>query len=333
MPRSGSRSFTCSDTNRMNAVKQGNAVQESYAYNHRGERVLRTPDGGAAQIALYDEAGQWLGNYSATGQVQQQAIWLDNYPVALINLPSSGVPELAYVQPDHLGTPRVVIDPVRDVAIWEWSNKSEVFGDQAPINDVDSDGVTFRLALRFPGQQATDASGLFYNYQREYDPAVGRYSQSDPIGLNGGANTFAYVQSTPLSLVDPHGLQATFADSVSERRWDWGKLGASGPEGTSTTGDVTSRAQVANAAANTAVGSTGSGISAAPHATTWQHAAGSQAGQTMQRAANGRRFGPVQASWSSAGRLLGRVAVVTTVWEGFWNIGSVVYCGCSAGGE
>ncbi len=71
----------------MNAVKQGNAVQESNAYNHRGERVLRTPAGGTAQITLYDEAGQWLGNYSATGQAQQQAIWLDNYPVALINVP------------------------------------------------------------------------------------------------------------------------------------------------------------------------------------------------------------------------------------------------------
>ncbi|MEN6683445.1 RHS repeat-associated core domain-containing protein [Stenotrophomonas pavanii] len=330
--RIGSKTFTYNDANRMNAVKQGNAVLESYGYNHRGERVLRTPAGGAAQITLYDEAGQWLGNYSATGQAQQQAIWLDNYPVALINVPSTGVPELAYVQPDHLGTPRVVIDPARDVAIWEWSNKSEVFGDQIPSADPDGDGVAFELALRFPGQQATDASGLFYNYQREYDPAVGRYSQSDPIGLEGGVNTYAYVGSMPIALNDPHGLQATFADCVSERRWDWGKLGASGPESTSTTGEVASGAQVANAAANSAVGSTGSGISAAPHATTWQHAAGSQAGQAMQRAANGRRFGPVQASWSSAGRLLGRVAVVTTVWEGFWDIGSMVYCGCSAGG-
>lgn len=52
--------------NRMSAVKQGNAVLESYAYNHRGERVLRTPTGGTAQITLYDEAGQWLGNYSAS---------------------------------------------------------------------------------------------------------------------------------------------------------------------------------------------------------------------------------------------------------------------------
>ncbi len=182
----GSKTFTYSDANRMNAVKQGDAVLESYGYNHRGERVLRTPGSGAAQITLYDEAGQWLGNYSATGQAQQQAIWLDNYPVALISVPSAGVPELAYVQPDHLGTPRVVIDPVRDVAIWEWSNKSEVFGNQIPSADPDGDGVAFELALRFPGQQATDASGLFYNYQREYDPAVGRYSQSDPIGLMGG---------------------------------------------------------------------------------------------------------------------------------------------------
>ncbi|MEQ3437567.1 RHS repeat protein [Stenotrophomonas maltophilia] len=160
----GSKTFIYNDANRMNAVRQGDAVLESYGYNHRGERVLRTPAGGAAQITLYDEAGQWLGNYSATGQAQQQAIWLDNYPVALINVPATGVPELAYVQPDHLGTPRVVIDPVRNVAIWEWSNKSEVFGNQIPSADPDGDGVAFELALRFPGQQSTDASGLLYNY-------------------------------------------------------------------------------------------------------------------------------------------------------------------------
>ncbi|HEL4807845.1 TPA: RHS repeat-associated core domain-containing protein [Stenotrophomonas maltophilia] len=151
-----------------------------------------------------------------------------------------------------------------DVPAWARSRKSEVFGNQIPSADPDGDGVAVELALRFPGQQATDASGLFYNYQREYDPAVGRYSQSDPIGLEGGVNTYAYVGSMPITLNDQHGLQATFADCVSERRWDWGKLGASGPESTSTTGEVASGAQVASAAANSAVGSTCSGISAAP---------------------------------------------------------------------
>ncbi|OBU68913.1 Rhs family protein [Stenotrophomonas maltophilia] len=157
-------SFTCNDANRMSSVKLGDATIESYGYNHRGVRVLPTSGSGVAQITLYDEAGQWLGNYSATGQAEQLAIWLDNYPVALINVPATGVPELAYVQPDHLGTPHVVIDPVRDVAIWKWSNKSEVFGNQLPSADPDGDGVVFELALRFPGQQATDASGWFYNY-------------------------------------------------------------------------------------------------------------------------------------------------------------------------
>src|SRR6185437_2187556 len=104
----GSKTFAYNDANRMSAVKQGAAVVESYGYNHRGERVLRAPASGDAQITVYDEAGQWVGNYSATGQAQQQAIWLDNYPVALIQTPATGVPGLAYIQPDHLGTPRVV---------------------------------------------------------------------------------------------------------------------------------------------------------------------------------------------------------------------------------
>ncbi|MET4679527.1 RHS repeat-associated core domain-containing protein [Stenotrophomonas rhizophila] len=205
----GGREFSYSDANRMNAVKQAGAVVESYTYNHRGERVLRVPASGEIQLTVYDEAGQWIGNYSATGQSLQQAIWLDSYPVALISSPSSGVPEVAYIQPDHLGTPRVVIDPMRDVAIWEWSSKSEVFGNQTPNADPDGDGVAFELALRFPGQQATAASGMFYNYQREYDPAVGRYSQSDPIGLLGGISTYNYAEARPTSHVDSAGLQAT----------------------------------------------------------------------------------------------------------------------------
>ncbi len=106
------------------------------------------------------------------------------------------------------GHPRVVIDPVRDVAIWEWSSKSEVFGNQVPNADADGDGVGFELALRFPGQQATDASGLFYNYQRDYDPAVGRYLQSDPAGLVGGISIYTYVKANPLALTDPEGLRS-----------------------------------------------------------------------------------------------------------------------------
>ncbi|MDQ1832872.1 RHS repeat-associated core domain-containing protein, partial [Massilia scottii] len=49
-------------------------------------------------------------------------------------------------------------------------------------------------------------TNLFYNYHRDYDPQTGRYIQSDPIGLNGGMNTYSYVDSDPVTKVDPLGL-------------------------------------------------------------------------------------------------------------------------------
>jgi uncharacterized protein RhaS with RHS repeats len=46
-----------------------------------------------------------------------------------------------------------------------------------------------------------------YNYRRDYDPAVGRYVESDPIGLNGGSySTYGYAGNDPLSNFDPLGL-------------------------------------------------------------------------------------------------------------------------------
>lgn len=64
----------------------------------------------------------------------------------------------------------------------------------------------FDMPLRFPGQYADKETNNNYNYFRDFDPTLGSYKQSDPIGLEGGLNTYSYVQSNPVISVDPLGL-------------------------------------------------------------------------------------------------------------------------------
>jgi RHS repeat-associated protein len=67
-------------------------------------------------------------------------------------------------------------------------------------------GTAFDLPLRLPGQRYDIETGLHYNYNRNFDPSIGGYKESDLIGLRGGLNTYVYVGGNPLSATDPLGL-------------------------------------------------------------------------------------------------------------------------------
>jgi RHS repeat-associated protein len=64
----------------------------------------------------------------------------------------------------------------------------------------------FPFSLRFPGQVIDKETNTHYNTFRDYSPEIGRYIQSDPIGLKDGLNTYAYVYDNPVQLFDALGL-------------------------------------------------------------------------------------------------------------------------------
>ena len=107
------------------------------------------------------------------------------------------------VHSDHLNTPRRLSASNKAVR-WQWPYSG--FGEIAPQATPAAGQAPLSYALRYPGQ-VDDGNGLFYNWNRFYDPRVGRYTSSDPIGLEGGWNRFGYVGGNPLSRIDPTGLK------------------------------------------------------------------------------------------------------------------------------
>ena len=145
------------------------------------------------------------------------------------------VAKVYYLHTDHLDTPRVVTDETNKV-VWRNTPLSEPFGNATPEEDPDGDNTKFSMNLRFPGQYYDKETNLNYNYFRDYNPATGRYIESDPIGLEGGINTYGYVGANPIFRTDPSGL-LTITAGGSARLPGWlkyvipGFIGSGGSAG------------------------------------------------------------------------------------------------------
>ncbi len=212
------RTLSYNAANQLSEVRIAGTVS-SYLYDHRGLRgrkTLSNPPAGVPAITLYthDPNGHLFQEIAGSGPNAGQALvtylWQDDVPAAIVlgpNTPGnpSGQDKLLYLEVDHLNTPRIARDQQKRV-VWRWD--SDAFGNTAPNEDPDGDGIKTTINLRFPGQYFDAESGLHCNWHRYYDPQVGRYTQPDPIGVEGGVNPYAYVGGNPLMYTDPMGLWA-----------------------------------------------------------------------------------------------------------------------------
>jgi RHS repeat-associated protein len=205
-------SFTYDAVNRLSTLNKNGALQASYFYNAQGQRVLKqihvSGESSDADYIVYhyNLGGQITGetHYKSSIVIQQKTyVWLGNMPLAMVDKAAGDELNVIYIHSDHLNTPRSASNEDKAV-VWRW--QSDAFGDGLANNDVDGDGEVTNIGLRFPGQIFDEESNKHYNYFRDYDPSLGRYVESDPIGLAGGLNTFSYVKNGPLVNIDLYGL-------------------------------------------------------------------------------------------------------------------------------
>ncbi len=201
--------------NRLEKVAIGTDGKEAhYAYNAKGQRVSKTVDGVVTHFH-YDIANRLIAETSEYNS--KEFIYAAGQRIAMVDYSQAEHEQVLFVVNDHLGTPQMLLSMDEDV-VWQMN--------ASPFGELTLADTGVKQPLRFPGQYGDLETGYSYNYFRDYDASLGRYIQSDPIGLNGGVNTFAYVSGNPFAGIDPNGLQTQWSngDALSHYRNNGGNV-------------------------------------------------------------------------------------------------------------
>jgi RHS repeat-associated protein len=197
--RSDGATFTFDHQNHLTGYAKG-SVNATYVYDPLGRRIKKTVNGITTYFVW--AGSKIIAEYSESGVREKRYAYL---PKSLNPVQMEDLNGIYNIHADHLDTVRFITDAAQKVV---WTSKQVSFGKMQVNDDPDANGVSVLFNHRFPGQYFDAETGLHQNYFRDYDPSVGRYIQSDPIGLAGGINTYAYALQNPLNYIDLYGLES-----------------------------------------------------------------------------------------------------------------------------
>ena len=194
----GSTHFIYNEEERLVRVENNDRqVVAEYRYDPFGRRIWKEVSG-VRTYFLHDHTGL-RAEYDSSGNLIREYNYMPGSPWMSDPLFQRTSGKLYYYQNDHLGTPQQLIKPNGQLV---WAARYSAFGKADVVMEVVSS------PLRFAGQYFDAETGLHHNWNRDYDPGIGRYIQSDPIGLEGGINTYGYAHQNPLARIDPDGTIA-----------------------------------------------------------------------------------------------------------------------------
>ncbi len=168
--------------------RMDSAAGMAYYVNPEGQRLRKSGAAGTSYFAP-DSSGAMLAEYSSGGWIDY--VWLNG---RLIGRVAGG--QRYAIHDDQTGRPEAVTNGSGAV-VWRAQNF-------AFTQNVTNAGIV--LNLGFPGQYYDAETSAWNNGFRDYKSALGRYVESDPIGLDGGVNTYAYAGGDPINSMDPSGL-------------------------------------------------------------------------------------------------------------------------------
>ena len=224
--KNSKRMYAYNSANHLSQFIKNGELKAEYTYNATNQRTKKIlhkePDDLGNMVShtflyFYDLNGNLISEFK-NGKPLRDYLWGDGMLIQMdkVKLKNDGetiVKSSLSIVNDHLNTPRLSTDET-DTVVWKWDSNG--FGEKGINKDPDGDGEKENLRLRFPGQYSDSESGLYYNWNRYYDPQTGRYITSDPIGLDGGINTYGYVYQNPLRFIDPEGKQAEISDTIDK---------------------------------------------------------------------------------------------------------------------